>query len=151
MRKRIGPINHWPHVLLVTLLTVATASPQDSVNKTETDGFPNGRLWEKLTDYEKLTYLIGFRDGLTMGAVGEVSSTKFLEMIHEYYVHPFTYKEQIAEIDKLYADRENILLPVISALQYSAGKLRGDLTKAQLEQMLINMRKKSRVATEKNP
>lgn len=130
---------------LIVLIVGAAAGGQDSSTYEYTNGYPNGRFWAVLTDTEKLMYLRGFRDGLTLGAAGVVSLPKALdamtEMTNDYYANRFTISDHIKEIDKLYSNRENILLPIPAALNYCAKKLSGKFTNAELEQVLINLRR----------
>jgi hypothetical protein len=63
----------------------------------------------------------------------------------------FTYEDHVKELDKLYADRENILIPIPVALQYCVLKLGGGNTNADLEQLLIGMRKLASAPEEKKP
>jgi hypothetical protein len=144
----------WLLLPLAVILVGANVTGQDSSGNEYTNGYPNGRFWEVLSNFEKVMYLRGFRDGLTLGAAGEViPPKKVIEAMSEatdgYYAERFTYAVDVKEIDKLYAAGENILIPIPGALNYCAKKLRGTLTSAELEQILINLRKNSPAPEEK--
>lgn len=109
----------WLVVSLAVILVGANVLGQDSSVNEYTNGYPNGRFWEVLSDFEKVVYVRGFRDGLTLGAAGEVISPKkvieaMLEATDGYYVKRFTYEDHVQEIDKPYAAKENILIPIPS-------------------------------------
>lgn len=75
----------------------------------------------------------GFQDALSQFA-GDTSHDAYL-------AKGFNFMDYTKELNKLYADRENILIPVPWAIQYCTAKFRGDLTSTQLEQLLINVRR----------
>lgn len=110
-----------------------------------TIGLPNGRFWQVLTYNEKVVYLTGFSNGLTLGA-GAVSKQPAT-----YYAKGFTLADHMKEIDRLYADTENVLIPIPAALAYCGAKLRGTHTNAELEQILINLRRNSAAPEEVKP
>ena len=140
---------------LALLLAGTNAVGQDRAAKEYTDGYPHGRYWTVLNVFEKIVYVQGFRDGLTLGAAGEVGSPKVLQAMTEatnsYFARRFSFREHITEIDKIYADQENLLIPIPMAINYCAGKLRGTLTKAELEQILMDFRRNSPAPHEKKP
>jgi hypothetical protein len=111
----------------------------------ESGGVLNGRYWEALSNPAKLAYLCGFRQGVLLGVVqlggGTTFSKRMAEVINSFQAGGFTYDDHIKELDKLYADRENIRIPIGQALHYCSLKLGGTRTKAELEQYLIGLRK----------
>jgi hypothetical protein len=69
----------------------------------------------------------------------------------QFIVQKFTYEDYIKEIDKLYADRGNILLPISVAISYCRLKFLGVATNAQLEQFLIWQRRDASASEDKKP
>jgi len=144
-KQRLTPIPCWLLLPLAVLLAGSNVVAQDSSTATwETGGVLNGRYWEALSYPAKLAYLYGFRQGVLVGVAqlggGKTFSPKMAEVINSFQAAGFTYDDHVKELDRLYADRENIRIPIGQALQYCAIKLRGRSTKAQLEQLLIRLR-----------
>lgn len=186
MRKRIcTPINRWVLLSFAVILAGTNVTGQDGFSDRMTNGFLNGRYWEKQTGDEKLTYLEGFVTGLSAarslaeqyvaslnkqrdelrqhlvdaGLLVQISppaGAKTPETIEEainsqFIVEKFNYTDYIKEIDKLYADRGNILLPIPVAMQYCAIKFRGTATTSELEQFLIRRRRDASDSEETKP
>jgi hypothetical protein len=57
----------------------------------------------------------------------------------------------VKELDKLYAERENIPLSIPFTLAYCVLKLGGTRTNGELEQLLIDMRRIASAPQEKKP
>ncbi len=83
-----------------------------------------------MSDIMKTTYVKGFQDAIAVVAQDR----------DNYIPKGFTVGDYVRELDELFKDRENqpLLLPL--AHQYVTLKLKGQLTKAELEQRLIAMR-----------
>jgi hypothetical protein len=114
-----------------------------------TNGELNGRWWEELgsASHAKEMYLAGFNAGVQVGAEemnrlrGLSDEDKVAEALSNYHANGSTLDDNIKELDKLYADRENIRIPISSAILYCTIKLGGRFTSAQLEQILITARR----------
>ena len=59
----------------------------------------------------------------------------------KWWTDGFTFGDYKKEVDNVYKDAENVNIPIIWTLQYCAAKLKPDARKANLEQLLINLRK----------
>jgi hypothetical protein len=124
-----------------------------------TDGELNGRWWEELgsASHAKEMYLSGFIQGVRVGAEdmnrlrGFPDDDKVAETLSTYHAKGSTLDDNIKELDKLYADRENIRIPISAAIVYCTFKLGGRFTNAQLEQILITARKALPAPEEKKP
>jgi hypothetical protein len=98
-----------------------------------------GRLWLALPENSKLMYISGMQDGMMMAAawVDAVAQQKILSAKPSGFF-PGDYMK---ELDALYKDTENLPLPLPVAYGWCNLKLIGTLTKAELEQRLIQMRR----------
>jgi hypothetical protein len=146
MRNHNGrPINRWLLLSLVVLISANVMGQDPSM----TNGELNGRWWEELgsASHAKETYLAGFIAGVQVGAEemnrlrGLSDEDKVAEALSNYHANGSTLDDNIKELDKLYAERENIRIPLSAALVYCTIKLGGKFTSAQLEQILIAARK----------
>jgi hypothetical protein len=187
MRERIcTPISRrWLLLSLALFFAGLNLMGQDPLADQKSDGFFNGRFWEKQTAGEKLAYVDGFVTGLSVAKsiaedyvapmnkqleelvkravdagllvqIPQPEGAKPPETIAEaitgqFIVGRFTYGDYIQEIDKLYADRRNILLPIPVAIGYCRLKFIGSATNAQLEQYLIRRRTDASAAVEMKP
>jgi hypothetical protein len=156
MRKRMcKPIQ--PFLLLPVLLAGISAMGQNTPISDRTGTYLNGRFWEALNMDQKRAFVLGLTEGIRTGASelnldqnkSEEEYQKAVHTyVHQYYANEFTYEDHIKELDKVYADTENILIPIPLALQYCALKLGGTRTKAELEICLIGFRKIASVLEE---
>ena len=113
-------------ILTLTLLFCAVLFAQDLE---QTDGAPNGRLWNSWPQPVKTFYLVGIRDGLVIAdGMGKEWPTGFV--IGDY----------LKELNKLYGEGENVKIPIWTAFRYVSLKLRGNLQKDKLESVLIQLR-----------
>jgi hypothetical protein len=74
-------------------------------------------------------------------ALSNTEEGKANAMMDERWARKFTPKEYIAELDVIYKDRENVLIPIVMASRYCTRKFSGVFTKQQLEQQLITLRR----------
>jgi hypothetical protein len=164
MRKRdLTPINRCLLLLLAVFLG-ANVMGQDMDNIL-TFGLFNGRFWEQANVTQKQMFFLGFRNGLRTAARdfllrydanGHLTYNDQARITLEaeegrYYAQGFTMDDHIKELDKLYAERENILIPIPEAIRYCVLKLHGTATTAELEQYLIRLRKNASGPEEKKP
>lgn len=92
-----------------------------------------------MPDVSKIGYVQGFQDAVAVVASG--LPPEMLDAVRDNYIaRGFTVGAYVHELDELFKDRENqpLLLPL--AHQYVTFKLKGQMTKAELEQRLIGMR-----------
>jgi hypothetical protein len=147
MQKRDQtPTNRRWLLLLLALFLSTNLTGQDP---SMTNGELNGRWWEELgaASHAKEMYLSGFIAGVQVGAEemnrlrGLSDDDKVAEALSSYHASESTLDDNIKELDKLYAERENIRIPISVAIVYCTIKLGGKFTNAQLEQILITARK----------
>jgi hypothetical protein len=98
----------------------------------------NGRAWMILHEDAKTFYLGGLHDAMVAEAIVYFSSS---DEVKKRWASGFTVGDYLKELDDLYKDRENLLLPVPAAMRYCTDKLKGERTKVDLEQELIALRK----------
>jgi hypothetical protein len=151
MRTRITPISRWILLLLAAFLGSVNVIGQHSPDSISTGGSLNGRFWEAMPANPQMAFLLGFQEGVEAGAVGG----NYKQMVNAYYPDGFSNGDYLKEYGKelytLYADRENIRIPIFMAIRYCALKLGGTLTNAELEQRLIQIRKDVAALEEKKP
>jgi hypothetical protein len=151
MRKRIAPISRWILLWLATFLGGVNVIGQHSADSISTGGSLNGRFWEAMPANPQMAFLLGFQEGVEAGAVGG----NYKQTVNAYYPDGFSNGDYLKEYGKelytLYADRENIRIPIFMAIRFCALKLGGTLTNAELEEKLIEMRKASSAVEEKKP
>lgn len=100
---------------------------------------PTGRFWQLLPDMAKLMYVQGAKDGIVLASAVDLTlGSKILRQLDAQGFFPGDY---VKELDMLYQDRENLPIPLPFAYQYCAQKLKGELTKQQLEEQLMQLRK----------
>ncbi len=121
-------------ILILVLLAGWSLAAQESHS---TKQMINGRAWLAMTDTAKTFYVSGVHDSIV--AEGMVYLHP-LEEVKKKWAERFTVGDHIEELNKLYKDRENILLPVPAALDYCTEKLKGGKSKDELEQILILFR-----------
>ncbi len=152
MKKRMyTPINRWLLLSLVVILVGVNVTGEDSSDSSSAGVFLNGRFWNKTSVDAQITFLLGFEHGVESAA----TNGNYKETVNAFYPSGFTnmdyLKEYMEGLNKLYSDRENILIPIPLAIHYCSLKLGGTLTNAQLEQKLIEMRKSASDLQEKKP
>jgi hypothetical protein len=98
-----------------------------------TKGFVNGRYWNTGTHESRLEYLIGVREAVFL-ANGRT----------EWLSGDFTLNDYEAELNKLFGETENVNIPVIWLVKYCTDKFGGQMTKANQETALMNLRLRAR-------
>jgi hypothetical protein len=115
--------------VFLLVLALATLCPAQQTNPEYTGGLPNGRFWNVAAESGQTYYLLGVRDAESLaGANGD------------WWAKGFTIGDYRKEIDKLYSETENINIPIIWAFRYCTNKLRGEVSRANLEVALRNLR-----------
>jgi hypothetical protein len=125
--------------LAILLCFVASLLPAQTVGPSVVS--ITGKGWVMImTDTMKSSYVKGYQDGIEF-VVAELPTEARDTMRSNLIAKGFTVADYIQELDTLFADRENwpILLPM--AHLYVTLKLNGQLTKAELEQRLIDLRR----------
>jgi hypothetical protein len=104
-----------------------------------TNGQLNGRYWESLGDQLKTEFIVGYSEGITSGQVTpfvalalansklDEKGNKSLNDIQQLLFPRGTpYGDVMKGLDRLYAEPENLPLPVSSALRVLGMKFRSD-------------------------
>jgi len=102
---------------------------QADPNREFTGELPNGRFWNSSTELERLAYVAGIRDAflLTDGQP-------------EWWAKGFTIGDYVKDINKLFAEGENVNIPMMWAFRYCTNKLKGEMSKDAQERALTNLR-----------
>ena len=125
-------------VLGLGLLSTVPACAQLAPSPDVTNGFTNGRLWQKLDTGEKVFFLVGCQDAMLLGSMTATSDyTKIPEQLKWPELTP---TEIAKELDLLYSEGANGPIPIILALRYVRRKAAGD-TPDQLQQLLASLRR----------
>ncbi len=113
-----------------------------------TQGQANGRYWEQLDKYSKMTFLLGVLDGIGLlkgeidrqdGKPSEHAHT--LRATKRLAVEGADLSDIIAEIDRVFGDRSNIRIPVAYVYSFAAKKMSGSEPRV-LESYLAELRRK---------
>jgi hypothetical protein len=62
-------------------------------------------------------------------------------MMQEVQAKGFSPRDYVKELDALYLDRENLRIPITTAYMWVNLKLKGELSKQELERKLLELRK----------
>jgi len=93
-----------------------------------------------MSETTKLFYLQGVKDGLMIAEYSQPADIRE-SVVKQVQANGFNPGDYLKELDKLFAERENLNIPLPLAYQYITTKLRGSSTRQELEQMLIELRK----------
>lgn len=115
--------------------TISMGQDADSITTMEMN---NGRLWSAQADGWKVAYLASYRDQTAYAAIQSADGLKYLST---HWANKAIVADYTRELDTLYRDGENLRLPLPMAIEYCTLTLKGNLTKAQLEQILIEYRR----------
>jgi len=102
----------------------------------------NGRGWERLGS-QKVVFIFGFFEGIAASTtmVSIVDDRTATKVSDTFLINKFTFGETAKELDKLYSDQTNILVPIAMMITHVRMMLKGESTKAELEQNLIQLRR----------
>ncbi len=128
-------------VVLSSCFAVVPLHAQDTSNF-QTSHLSNGRLWLQMSVEDREVYLAALRDSARFEAIMTAPDTNAANVaMQERWAHGFNVRDYEAELNKLYVDTENVRIPIVLAMRYCSLKLKGTLTKQELEQRLIMMRR----------
>lgn len=122
-------------------LLLGTLSAFAQTPKSETVLLTTGRGWELMPETKKISYVVGIRDGLIIAASSLPPEDRNL-LRDRTQAKGFNAGDYIKELDKFFAERENLNIVLPMAYQYITAKLKGTSTAQELEQMLIDLRKR---------
>jgi hypothetical protein len=134
---------------LIVLLALFPCSAQTTSNRSL--GQWNGRFWNSLPATSKVYWLIGFQEGFGLGhsfgrssvlnrAFPWTADAKTLDQrfktqhdgdgdvvrdIDFYFASTLSLGEVVAAIDRFYAEPENLILPIVEALEVFTAKVNG--------------------------
>ena len=125
---------------LCCVLLVGTLCAFPQAPKSETVTNLTGRAWEAMPETAKLFYAQGMEDGLTLAAYSLPPEVRDL-MVERTQAKGFNPGDYVKELDRLFAERENLNIALPIAYQYITTKLKGTSTPQELDQRLIDIRK----------
>lgn len=121
-------------MLLVVMIGIVTAQ-EPNIFSAE---MANGRLWVAMDTPTKTVYLTGLRDWMVFASFESGDQRKYLD---EKWAAHFNVGDYVKEMDLLYREGENVRIPLPFGVAYCTVKLKGNLTKEELEQRLIGIRR----------
>jgi len=141
----------FPLPLLLPMSTLAppqALAPPNSPEFNQRSGLPNGRLWSKITEGEKSSWLLGFSNGIfvveaIMHPTAATEQSPLEKVLSTLYESKLTLGEKIQGLNHFYQDvPENAPIAIPEALQYVTVKANG-ATQSQLDDLVSGLRKAS--------
>jgi hypothetical protein len=127
-------------IALIVLLTVAGLLAQGSETFTTFTTF-TGRAWTKsMSQQQKLMFTEGIKEGMLI-ATSCLDGNERHRVLEEVQAKGFSPRDYVKELDALYLDRENLPIPITTAYMWVNLKLKGELSKQELERKLLELRK----------
>ena len=111
--------------MFALLLFSTLAFGQAPVNQTTPDGYHNGRFWSSLALSPRTFYLAGYFDGFDKALVEVLdrNTERRILAIESLNVPHVELGEMIAELDRFYADTENLNIPIWRAIRIAGLRL----------------------------
>jgi hypothetical protein len=103
-----------------------------------TAGMPNGRAWLIADDGGRAMYLLGVSDALQL--LNLLDDKTLPPLTDKVWPKGFTVDDMKTELSDFYKDRANVRIPLRLAVLYCGAKLRGNLSKEQMEHNLQELR-----------
>ena len=124
------------------LLSFTILANGQSIELDRTADLLNGRAWEKLGT-QRVAYLLGVVEGIRAAQmIAAVNDANASEAISDALLSKnFTVNDTAKELDTLYSDRANILIPIIIMVTHVTRIFKGTFSKGELERQLIELRK----------
>lgn len=105
----------WPRLLLLVLSLGVCGPAQDSIKESDpstatlkTAGSWNGRFWRTLTEDQKITFLLGYSEGVLVAAMAESSDFEHYRKVSDrLWPRALTVREVRDSLDQIYATPEN--------------------------------------------
>jgi len=118
-------------------------SEKQQVPEVFTGEFVNGRAWTVLGQEWQVGYIMAMRESMASSQVLMEAAHVDEKLTDALANAPvgFTADDYLHELNAFYADRANIRIPVVLAFHYCNIKLKGQVTKEQLENRLIDLRR----------
>ncbi len=119
MMKKIG-------LLIIIIISIASMSCAEEADPHYTGNHINGRFWKKLDFSNKLYFLYGMIDGVTLiseakpildeaANIRPAVSKMILKSTGRFFIPGGTYKDVVKFIDDLYSKDPNLDIPVYAA------------------------------------
>ena len=89
---------------------------------------------------QKLMYTEGIKEGMQI-ATSYLSGDERRRILGEVQAKGFSPRDYVKELDELYQDRENLSIPITTAYMWVNLKLKGELSKQELQRKLMELRK----------
>jgi hypothetical protein len=141
------------HAFALLLLLTMTCGAQSPATET-TAGDRNGRFWESLSSTGKTYFIVGYSEAVRTasilpflgeaaakgGKVDDQGRQLVQETIDLMFPKNVIFADVIKGLDRLYAEPENLPLPISSAMRVLAMKFRSDKTEdidAELRRLRI--------------
>ena len=125
-------------LMLVLLLTAVSGAGQISETQ-RTQGRLNGRYWESLAEQAKIDFVVGYAEGVRSAQVTPFGALAFANCklddegnrflrntLQLLFPQSTIYGDILKGLDRLYAEPENLPLPISSALRVLTMKFRSD-------------------------
>lgn len=97
-------------------LVNAASTPDESTDVFHTQGLVNGRLWNTLSNREKLSFLFGYSDGLGLVSTVGIQDKDLAKRATKVFWPNLTFNEISSSLDKLYSTPENGPIAIANAL-----------------------------------
>jgi len=124
-------------IALMVLLTAAGLLGQGA----DTFTTFTGRAWTKsMSQQQKLMYTEGIKEGVLI-ATSYLDGQERRRVLEEVQAKGFSPRDYVRELDTLYQDRENLPIPITTAYMWVNLKLKGELSKQELDRKLMELRK----------
>ncbi|MBI2680759.1 MAG: hypothetical protein HYX25_07110 [Candidatus Solibacter usitatus] len=124
-------------IALMVVLTVAGLLAQGSESFTTF----TGRVWTKsMSLQQKLMFTEGIKEGMLI-ATSYLDGNERHRVLEEVQAKGFSPRDYVKELDALYLDRQNLPIPITTAYMWVNLKLKGEVSKQELERKLLELRK----------
>ena len=101
----------------------------------------NGRAWTKsMSLQQKLMYTQGIKEGLQI-ATSYLDGEERKRVLEAVQAKGFSPRDYVKELDVLYQDGENLRIPITTAYMWVNLKLKGEVSKQELQRKLLELRK----------
>ena len=122
-------------IALMILLTAAGLLAQGSESFTTF----SGRAWTKsMSQQQKLMFTEGIKEGMLI-ATSYLDGNERHRVLEEVQAKGFSPRDYVKELDALYLDRENLPIPITTAYMWVNLKLKGEVSKQELERKLLEL------------
>lgn len=111
-----------------------------SAQVTATDGMNNGYLWERGGPDEKMLYVAGIGDGITLQSVAAAAAGNSRSPETLLYPKGVAIADIVAGMDDFYKERANMRIPIMFSYMYTVRKIKG-ATQQELDDLVVRFRR----------